>query len=64
VTDIQIVLSTRHFWQIRHTRIAANYAAHGLAKATVKQIMDSVWIEEIPKSIRDIVILEHSALAL
>jgi hypothetical protein len=36
----------------------ANSAAHGIAKASIKQIMDRVWIEEIFEDIRDIVILE------
>jgi hypothetical protein len=40
----------------------ANYTAHGLVKAAVKQNMDRVWIEEIPKGIRDVVILEQYAL--
>jgi hypothetical protein len=40
----------------------ANYAAHGLAKATVKQIMNRVWIEEIPAGIGDVVILEQFTL--
>jgi hypothetical protein len=35
-----------------------------LANATVKQIMNRVWIEEILDSIRDIIILEHSIIAL
>jgi hypothetical protein len=64
VADIQVILSTRRSWQIRDIRRAAIYATHGLAKVTVKQIMDNVWIEKILESICDIVILEHSILAL
>jgi hypothetical protein len=33
VADVQVVLSSQGFWQIRHIRRAANYVAHGLAKA-------------------------------
>jgi pyridoxine 5'-phosphate synthase PdxJ len=39
-----------------------NYAAHGLTKATVKQIMDRVWIKEILAGIGDVVILEQSTI--
>jgi hypothetical protein len=40
--DIQMVLSTQRSWQISHICRVANYAAHDLAKAEVKQIMDKV----------------------
>jgi hypothetical protein len=64
VADIQVVLSTRHFWQIRNIQRLANYEAHGLAKATVKQIMNRVCIMKISESISNIIILEHSTIGL
>jgi hypothetical protein len=57
-TDIQVVLSSWQGWQIRHIQRVANLTAHGIAKASIKQIMDRVWIEEIFEDIRNIVILE------
>jgi hypothetical protein len=39
-------------------------AAHSLAKAVVKQVIDQVWIEEILKCICDIVLLEQFTLFL
>ena len=36
-------------------------AAHGLAKAAVKQVMNKIWMEEISKDIHDVVILEFRA---
>jgi len=62
--DIQVIFSSWLSWQIRHIRRVANSAAHGIAKTVVKQIMDRVWNEEISEGIRDIVILEQSALVL
>jgi hypothetical protein len=35
---------------------------YGIAKATVKQIMNRVWIEDISENILDVVILEQSAI--
>jgi hypothetical protein len=39
-------------------------AAHSLAQAVVKQVIDQVCIEEILKCICDIVLLEQSVLFL
>jgi hypothetical protein len=63
VANIQMVLSIRRSWQISHIHRVTNYTAHGLAKAAVKQIMDMIWIDEIPKGIRDVVIFEQFACA-
>jgi hypothetical protein len=43
---------------IVHVKHEANTAAHGLARAAVTHIVDSIWIEEIPPQIYDIVIRE------
>jgi ribonuclease HI len=64
VADAKGILIMLRSWQICHTNREANCAAHGLAKVAVKQIMDRVWIEDIPMCIRDIVILELLALAI
>jgi hypothetical protein len=40
------------FWQIYHIKIKANFDAHGLAKFGVKQIFNTIWIEEIPSCIK------------
>jgi hypothetical protein len=63
VVDIQMVLSTWRVWQIRHICRVANFVAHGLAKAAIKQIMIRVWTEEIFESIRDVVAFEQCAHA-
>jgi hypothetical protein len=63
VANIQMVLFIRRSWQISHIHRVANYAAHGFAKTAVKQIMDMIWINEIPKGIRDVVIFEQFACA-
>jgi hypothetical protein len=63
VANIQMVLSIRRSWQISHIHRVANYAAHEFAKTAVKQIMDMIWINEIPKGIRDVVIFEQFACA-
>jgi hypothetical protein len=52
----------RH-WQIQHTLREGNRAAHGLARAAVKLVMNKIWIEEIPEDIRDVVLLELCALS-
>lgn len=62
VADARVVLTLVRRWLIRHTKREANSAAHQLAKAAVKQVMDRVWIEEIPEGIHDVVFLEQSAL--
>jgi hypothetical protein len=52
------------FWQIYHIKIKANFDAHGLAKFGVKQIFNTIWIEEIPSCIHYVVILEKFALVI
>ncbi len=42
-----------------HVNRESNSAAHRLAKPAIKHVIDKVWIEEIPPSICDIVVLEN-----
>jgi len=51
-------------WQICHARQEANCGAQGLAKATVKQVTNKVWLEEILNCICDIILFEQQALCL
>jgi ribonuclease HI len=62
VADIRTVLQGFQGWQICHTKRATNYAAHGLAKEAILNVIDRVWMEEIPSCIYDFVTLEHHAL--
>jgi hypothetical protein len=59
VEDIREVLKTLNSCQIKPIKREANFDAHGLAKVEVNQIMDRVWIEEIPYCIGDVVFLEQ-----
>ncbi|XP_059445445.1 uncharacterized protein LOC132177210 [Corylus avellana] len=48
--------------EVRHVKRKANKAAHGLTRAAIKQVIDAIWVEEIPPCIRNIVLTEFSAL--
>lgn len=50
---IRGVLNTLQDCRVCHVKMEANAVTHGLwvAKVAVKQIMDQVWIEEIPNCI-------------
>jgi len=43
---------------IVHVKREVNFAAHGLARAAVTHIVYSIWMEEIPPQIYDIVVRE------
>jgi ribonuclease HI len=62
VEDTRMVIHSFSSWRVSHISRVANSAAHGLAKAAVKHIIDQVWMEEIPICICDVVLLEQSAL--
>jgi hypothetical protein len=61
VEDAKSILTGLRSWQI-HIKREANFAAHELTKAATKQVMDSVWMEEISLCVCDIVTLEQHAL--
>jgi ribonuclease HI len=63
VGDILEVLKTFRWWDIGHIKRTANGAAHGLAKAAVKDLGERTWLEEIPSTIYDIVTIEQFALS-
>ena len=63
VGNIIEVLKSFRRWDIRHVKRTANGAAHGLAKATVRELGERIWIEEIPSTIYDIVTIEQFALS-
>lgn len=44
--------------------IEVNFAAHELAKTIIQQVIDQIWVEEIPNYIRDLILLEQLALSL
>jgi ribonuclease HI len=62
VADIRIVLHELRSWQICHSKRTNNYAAHGLAKEAVLNVMNKVWMEEISNCICDVVSSELYAL--
>ena len=59
--DVRTTIAALSSWQIVHTHQETNFAAHGLAKATIKRDID-IWLEEIPSCICDLVLLELAAL--
>ena len=64
VGDILELLKSFRCWDIGHTKKTANGAAHGLAKAAVRESGEKIWIEEISSTIYDIVTLEQFALSM
>jgi hypothetical protein len=64
IDDIREILNCIQSWQIGNVSRVVNSAAHNLAKTTVKQVIDRVWIEEISNCICDLVLLEQLALSL
>jgi ribonuclease HI len=62
VADIHLILGSFRRWEIVHAKRTQNHAAHGLAKEATREVMDKVWIEEIPLCIYDIILSEQFAL--
>jgi ribonuclease HI len=62
VADIKTVLGSFRRCDFQHVRRAQNNAAHGLAKESVREVIDRVWMEEIPICILDTVFSEQFAL--
>lgn len=60
--DIKLVLGSFRSWDIKHVKWSQNNAAHGLAKESVKEVMDKVWMEEIPLCIFNTIFSEQFAL--
>lgn len=60
--DMKGVLASFRWQEVVHVKRGANGAAHGLAKLATREHIDKIWMEEIPSSIYNIVISEHSAL--
>jgi ribonuclease HI len=52
--DIKLLMSSFRSCEIKHVRRTQNRAAHGLAKEAVREVIDRVWMEEIPSCIFDI----------
>lgn len=59
--DTCMVLASLSSWQIVHIKGDANFVVHDLTNASIKQVIDDVWIEKIPSCICDIVLLKQSA---
>jgi hypothetical protein len=56
--DIRSVLYSLKSFRVIHVKREANSAAHVLAKAAVFYVRDSIWLEETPPPISDIVFRE------
>jgi hypothetical protein len=56
--DIRKVLSSLRSFHVAHVKINTNEAAHGLAKEAITHVIDSIWLEDIPPIIYDIVCRE------
>jgi ribonuclease HI len=61
VDDILMVLNSISHWQIQHVNRESNTTTHGLAKAAVKQDIDTTCVGEILSCISGIVLAELSA---
>jgi ribonuclease HI len=57
VGDIQMVLKQCRKWEVGHVGREGNQAAHILAKAAVQEFRETIWLEEIPSIIQNVVLL-------
>lgn len=64
MNDIRIVLQGFQTCSVEHVKRGANAAAHGLAKTVVNDIIDKIWMEEIPSCIFDVVLSKLFALSV
>lgn len=48
VEDIHKVLKAFRRWEIEHVNRKVIGAAHGLAKAAIREVGERIWIEETP----------------
>jgi hypothetical protein len=62
VDDVKAMLHTIHRWKVSHVKRDTNFA--GLAKEATINVIDKIWLEEIPRTIYDIVILKQFALSM
>ena len=62
IDNIVTVMSSSPCWQIGHVRRDSNRAAHSLAKAGLKNVIDRKWEFFIPDCIGNIVLAELLAL--
>jgi ribonuclease HI len=60
IGDIVEVWNSSPGWQFEHVRRESNRAAHGLAKAALKNVIDRFWEASTPDCIGDIVWAERS----
>jgi ribonuclease HI len=51
VDDVLVIVDSFFNWQIQLVNQEANRAAHVLAQVAIQQVIDTVWIEEIPPCI-------------
>jgi hypothetical protein len=56
--DIRSVLYSLRSFRVIHVKREANFVAHMLAKAAVFYVSDSIWLEETPPPVSDIVLKE------
>jgi ribonuclease HI len=62
IDDIVVVLSSSPSWQMMHVRRDSNHAAHELAKAALKNVIDRRWDFSFPECIGDIVLMGRLAI--
>lgn len=58
------VLGTHWSWVIFHVRKEANSAAHHLARFALSCSIEQIWMEEVPRCIYDIALLEQFTLTV
>ena len=64
IEDIKVVLSNFHRWEVGHIRREGNAAAHHLAKWAIGAKNEQIWVEETPRCIEDVVLLERLNIAV
>ena len=62
VADAQIIIAYLSSCQIVRSQRKTNFAAHGLARTTVKHVINDIWLEDISTCIYNIVLLKQSVL--
>lgn len=59
IDDVKTGLNVYSKWKVEHVHREANKVAHNLAKLAIQQATDSVWLDEGPSCIGDILLVEQ-----
>ena len=59
IDNVKLSLNAFSKWRVNHVYHEANRVVHGLAKLALEQVNDTMWSEENPSCIRDILLTEQ-----